>query len=227
MKTEKHFQHKPLPASKCAEIPKDMMQKHGPNYMLDNWDIETNKEHGMLAEETWIPKITHPSGRLCSKSSSLQVTMQPQTALDKDPPISSKPSHTSPKTKTGGNVVHASGRICSKMNTHLNPDKKGSNITTTSGRKKELKVTTTRIDNLVYSSKLYSPSAPIVWHRSRCICSKQTELKVSMTTIKQVPEKQVGNLSAPIIRHHRGCICSKQNGLKVATTTATNVAPNQ
>ena len=162
IKTEKHFQHKPLPASKRAEIPKDMMQKHGPNYLLDNWDIETNEEHDMLAEETQIPKITHPSYRLCSKSSSLQVTMQPQTALDEDPPISSKPSHTSPKTKTGGNVVHPSGRICSKMNTHLNPDKKGSNITNTSGCKKELKVATTRIDNLVYSSKLYSPSAPIV-----------------------------------------------------------------
>ena len=162
IKTEKHFQCKPLPASKCAEIPKDMMQKHGPNYLLDNWDIETNEEHDMLAEETQIPKITHPSSRLCSKSYSLQVTMQPQTAPDEDPPISSKLSHTSPKTKTGGNVVHPSGRICSKMNTHLNPDKKGSNITNTSGCKKELKVATTRIDNLVYSSKLYSPSAPIV-----------------------------------------------------------------
>ena len=123
--------------------------------------------------------------------------------------------------------MHPSGRICSKMNTHLNPDKKGSNITTTSGRKKELKVATTRIDNVVYSSKLYSPSAPIVRHRSRRICSKQTELKVAMTTIEPVPDKQVGNLSAPIIRHHSGCICSKQNGLKVATTTTTNVTPDQ
>ena len=52
IKTEKHFQCKPLPASKRAEIPKDMMQKHGPNYLLDNWDTETNEEHDMLAEET-------------------------------------------------------------------------------------------------------------------------------------------------------------------------------
>ena len=52
MNTEKHFQHKLLPSSKHAKISQDMTQKYGPNFLLDNWDIETNEQYDTTATET-------------------------------------------------------------------------------------------------------------------------------------------------------------------------------
>ena len=148
--------------------------------------------------------------------------MKPQTVPVENSLTSSMPNQTS--TKTGGNIVHPSGRPYSKLNIHLHTNKNESNITTPSGCKKESKVATTRIDSAVYSSKL--SSVPIIHHRSGCICSKQTELKVAMITTEPIPDKQAGNCTPLVIRHRSGCICSKQTDSKVATIS-TDVAPVQ
>ena len=165
MSTEKHFQHKPVPSSKRAKIPQDVTQKYRPNFLLDNWDIETNGQHDTPAAETLIPKIIHPHRRTCSKNYTLQVATKSQTVLDEDTLTPPTPSQTI--TTTRGNIVHPSGRLCSKSNKDSHTDKNESNKTTPSGCKKELKVATTEIDSAISSSKPCSTSALIVHHRSR------------------------------------------------------------
>ena len=52
LSTEKQFQYKPVPSSIHAKVPVGMTQKYGLNYLLDNWNLETNEQHDMSADET-------------------------------------------------------------------------------------------------------------------------------------------------------------------------------
>ena len=136
MSIEKHFQCKPVPSSKHAKIPQDMTQKHGPNFLLDNWDVENYKQYDTTAAETSNPTIIHPSSKTCSKHYAPRVATKPSTVQDED----SMPLPVPTSIITGGNIVHPSGRLCSKPSKQSHPDKNEHTKLTHSNRTSELKV---------------------------------------------------------------------------------------
>ena len=89
-----------------------------------------------------------------------EFTMMPSTVHDED--SLTLPALTQTSIKTGGNTVHPSGRLCSKLSKQSHSDKNGPTKSTQSGCKSELKVATTRTDSVISSSKLCSSSTPVV-----------------------------------------------------------------